>query len=153
MQKFEVYKGGAPETYEGLSIEEILELETVKWHSKRSNFYGFFTTGHSERDTPLKLMALYDWSDEFNGCMRWNVVGYLYGYIQAFTGLKIYNSFKASHKPTCWIRKYNSCSDLMNTYHFPEKAMKIAKELGWERDDFMGIANTCTCGFETANRK
>lgn len=147
--------GFDPETHEGLSVEQILELESTKWFSNRDGFYGFFTTGHDmeKRDAPLKLMALYDWNEEFNGCSRWWVVGYLHGYIQVLTGLKIYNSFRADHRPTCWIRKYNSCSDLMDTYHFPEKAMKIAKELGWQRDDFTGIANTCTCGFDKLKSK
>jgi hypothetical protein len=146
--KYVRYQGGFdPETHEGLSVEQILELESVKWFSNRDGFYGFFTTGHGEGEFPLKLMALYDWNDEFNGCMRWNVVGFLHGYIQAFTKLKIYNAFRADHKPTCWIRKYDSCRDLINVVDFPEKAMKIAKELGWQRDDFMGIANHCDCGY------
>jgi hypothetical protein len=29
-----------------------------------------------------------------------------------------------------------------------ETKMKVLKELGWERDDMLGIANHCDCGWK-----
>lgn len=144
------FTGFENKEYELDDISQVLDLEFVKNFSKSGNFYGYFITYHDTNDLnkPLKLMALYNWSDEYNGCQTWVVLGYLYNVNMALSGLKYWGDFQAKHKPNCWIRKYRSCEDLFGHDRPFNQKMKIAKELGWWKEDFMGIAVECDCGFD-----
>lgn len=146
--KFVFRQGGFdPETHKGLSVEQILELESTKWFSNRDGFYGYFVNKtHLERN--WCLLALYDWDDEYYGCRHAKVIGHLLGY--DFTSLGLGRSYDsmASHKVNCWFRKYDSCKDLLDYSRPKEFKLKIAKELGWKNgDDLIGIANFCDCGY------
>lgn len=123
-------------------FDEILALPFVENFAKRSGFYSYAL---SRGDEDLALMALYDWDDEYNGCKKWFVVGFLEGFTPK---LKFYQDLIAGHKPNCWIRKYQGNKDLLGYDRPDETVMKILKELGWHRDDMLGVACHCDCGYD-----
>ena len=138
------------QTYEVKTFDEVLEIPFVKNFSEQNGFYSYAVsvyTGKNLDDYKLTLMALYNWDDEYNGCRSWWVIGYLPGFIMYETKLKKYGDLIHSHKPNCWTAKYNGNQHLFGYDRPKESTMKIAKELGWQRDDFFGIADYCDCGF------
>ena len=137
--------------YQVSAIAEVFEIPFVKHFSEKSKFYSYAAsvyTGKSIEDYKVTLMALYDWNEEYNGCSSWWVVGYLPGFILYETKLKNYEDLICNHKPNCWNIKYQGNKHLFGNDRPEESRMKIAKELGWYRDDFFGIAAYCDCGFE-----
>jgi hypothetical protein len=136
--------------------QELLEIPWVKRFSEPSDFYGYFVSMSKSETTTATLMALYDWNDEYFGCTRWYVIGFLTETDvlpnTTHLGLKEYTDYIYRHKPNCWSRKYDSLKDDFFTYDHSriseKKQLEIAKSLGWKRDDFFGIANTCDCGYK-----
>lgn len=137
-------------TYKVNTFDEVLEIPFVKNFSEQNGFYSYAVsvdTGKKLDDYKLTLIALYHWDDEYNGCRSWWVIGYLPGFIMYETKLKKYGDLIHSHKPNCWTAKYNGNQHLFGYDRPHESMMKIAKELGWLRDDLFGIADYCDCGF------
>jgi hypothetical protein len=145
--------------YEVETFDEVLEIPFVKGFSENKNFYSYAVSvnidNNLSRDDEnyyrMDLMVMNDWDDEYNGCKGWWVIGHLPGFIMYETKLKKWEDIKASHKPKCWTRKYNGCKDLLGVDRDKETQMKILKELGWERDDRLGIASHCDCGWNKNN--
>jgi hypothetical protein len=130
------------------TFNEVLEIPFVKNFSEQKNFYSYaVNVERNQSDYKLSLMAMYDFDDEYNGCKFWLVVGDLPGFIMFETKLKLWTDLKAGHKPTCWIRKYKSCEDLLGHDRDESIQMKILQELGWSRPDMFGVAVHCDCGW------
>ena len=134
------------------TFDEVLEIPFVKNFSQSKGFYSYAVdvSRKSHDDYKLTLMAMFDWDEEYNGCRTWWVVGYLPGFVKYQTNLNDWKDIKASHKPNCWIRKYDSCKDILGIDRDSNVKMKIVKELGWPKDDMFGIAVHCDCGWEKA---
>jgi len=127
-------------------FKQVLDIPFVKNFLSVPGFYSFALSIDTQTTYKLQLMALYDWDDEYNGCKKWYVVGLLPGFIMFETGLKKYGDLICGHKPNCWVRKYSANKDMLGIGRPQESVMKILKELGWHRDDVLGIANHCDCG-------
>lgn len=134
-------------TYDVKNIEEVLEIDFVKQFYLGKNFHSYALSIDTKPEYKLTLMALYNWNEEYNGCSEWWVVGYLPGFIAFETGLKSYHDYICGHKPNCWVRKYNGNKDMLGYDRYEESRFKILKELGWEREDKLGIAVHCDCGY------
>ena len=131
------------------NFNDIFDLDWVKLFSESPNFYGYFISTHnlSDRNSPLSLIALTTWNEEFHGCEQWYVIGYVSNITMFETGLRNWKHYIVRHKPDCWIRKYNSCKDIFDSDDITY-SLSVAKDLGWNRNDFLGIAITCSCGLE-----
>lgn len=134
--------------YKVENFNEVLEIPFVEHFSKGKGFYSYAVSVDTEPEYRLTLMALYNWDDEYNGCKTWWVVGYLSGFVKYETRLKKYQDLIHGHKPNCWTRKYEGNEDILGMDRPSESKIKILKELGWERDDQLGIANYCDCGLK-----
>jgi hypothetical protein len=156
MKKFKehipnIISGLEPKIYNVRDINDVLGLDFVKNFSNYEKFYSYgisIQTRTNINEYKLLLMGLYDWNDEYNGCMNHYVIGHLIDFIAYETKLKNYSDIIAGHKPNCWTRKYLSNKDLLGTDRDEKSKLKILKELGWERDDLFGFANYCDCGFK-----
>ena len=150
------FSGFEDSEYEVDNFNQVLEIPFVKKFSENPKFHSYAVSVNINDDLPrddenyykMDLMAMYDWDDEYNGCKQWWVIGHLPGFIMYETKLKGWEDIKASHKPNCWSRKYSGCKDLLGVDRDKETKMKVLKELGWERDDMVGIAGHCDCGWK-----
>lgn len=149
------FSGFEDSEYEVENFEQVLEIPFVKKFSENPRFHSYAVSvdinknlsRDDENYYKMDLMVMNDWDDEYNGCKEWWVIGHLPGFIMYETKLKKWEDIRASHKPNCWSRKYNGCKDLFGIGRNKETKMKILKELGWERDDMLGIASNCDCGW------
>lgn len=150
------FSGFEDSEYEVDNFKQVLEIPFVKKFSEHPTFYSYAVSvdinknlsRDDENYYKMDLMVMNNWDDEYNGCKEWWVIGHLSGFIMYETKLKKWEDIKASHKPNCWSRKYNGCEDLLGIDRDKETKMKVLKELGWERDDMLGIANHCDCGWK-----
>ena len=135
-------------TYEVKDFKEVLDIPFVKNFSDNPDFYSYAVSVDTKPEYKMRLMALYDWNEDFNGCTRRWCVGQLPGFIMYETNLQQYENLMAGHKPNCWIRKYKGNIEMFGSGRSDESRMKILKELGWPREDQFGIACYCDCGFK-----
>jgi len=133
------------------NFDEVLKIPFVKNFSKQDDFYSYAVSIQIEPNYKLTLMALYNWTNEFNGCSLYFVVGYLPNFVLFDVELKEYTDLIARHKPNCWTRKYYANKDLLNYKRPKETIAKVLKELGWYKDDNCGISTYCDCGFNKLN--
>ena len=155
------FSGFEDSEYEVDNFEQVLEIPFVKKFSEHPTFHSYAVSvdinknlsRDDENYYKMDLMVMNNWDDEYNGCKEWRVIGHLPGFIMYETKLKKWEDIKASHKSNCWSRKYNGCQDLFGIDRDKETKMKVLKELGWERDDMLGIANHCDCGWEKIKTK
>jgi hypothetical protein len=136
--------------YDVNTFKEVLDIPFVRKFSEIANFYSYAISVDTE-PYKLTLMSMSNWVEEYNGCTSWWVIGYLPGFIMYETELKNWLDIKAEHKPNCWMRKYNSISDLLGFDRPIENRMKILKEVGWNKNDTYGVANYCDCGWKEFN--
>lgn len=142
------FSGFENQTYNVNDFAEVLEIPFVKNFSNDPNFYSYAVSVDTKPEYRLTLMALYDWDEEYNGCKKWYVVGYLPNFVMYETNLKQYKYLVADHKPNCWLKKYNANENLLHTERPKETRLKVLKELGWQKEDTFGVAVHCDCGFK-----
>lgn len=147
-----IISGLEPKVYNVRNIDDVLGLDFVKTFSNYEKFYSYglsiHTKNENNKEYKLLLMALYDWNDDYNGCMKHYVIGHLIDFIAYETKLKNYVDIIAGHKPNCWVRKYRGNKELLGMDRDEKSKLKILKELGWGRDDLYGFVDYCDCGFK-----
>lgn len=145
--KYRPYQGGfdIPE-YEFTDFSaEIEPLEQVQWFKNQEGFGGFFIS--PSRTGNVHLIAAYNYDPEYRGYRRVTVVGFFLDVsIPAFLNLPFSSGIRASHKPNCFARKFNSVDDLLEKSKTDEEYMKILHEIGWPNATRLGCAIYCDCG-------
>ncbi len=144
--------GIEPQCHEISGISDVLNLDFVKKFTENEIFYGFAVSVDAQpgKYYNMRLMAMYDFSEEYYGCKSWRVVGKFENVIMYETNLPDWKDLKAGHKATCLIRKIKSCDDIMGTFRSDKLKLKVIHDLGLNYTTIQEFNKNykCDCGLK-----